>query len=688
MNRILAGALILGVCAFEAFSQQSPDNNAWKGRLYCLAAWAKNANPEEPKSLQEAFLGATSLLPREIPGLQPLSFAVDTESEEARRWFGQGLACLHLLWEEEAERAFRAVVTADPECAMGYWGLAMVNFDRSGRAAWFARMARGKLRPQTPAAVRSWVEALARFCEDSESDLESRLLRFASELEDLSLADPEDVETKALYLRQLVLNSYRGGLQLRSLSAVDRLAAEIADADPGHPSGVSRLFLWMNQKPRHLRDKGLLRPGADLLPQWRFLSEAQAAAGQWEEGTESLLKAVNHGLQQRSAWFEQPILLPGFDETVEVSAQNLSRLGRVEDSLRLARAMVSQPMPAAVAASDDPRVFAATAYARGLRVYAQTCVEHGLLDRLAKFEEELPLHPAASPEATSLHAEISALAAGDGGAAPEWLSAEGRVARFLRAGKTDAAAAIMEDLSAEYRTSFLARALDILQHQQGGRIKEAMYGFDSIFRAAAAGSDSPLRNAQGFVNLAKLRQIEGSWELAPTSAAGRVRSSAAQVAERYRAGFPVGPDFSLPDGNSSNVQLADYRGKPVLVTFFLGAGCLQCVEQLHTFLPLAPEFEEAGIELVAVSSDPVEILQFTLAEERKGQKAIPFRIVSDSGLETFRRYFVYNEFEKRPVHGTFLLDGEGKVRWSTTANEPFMKPRWLLQESRRLLSAD
>ena len=136
------------------------------------------------------------------------------------------------------------------------------------------------------------------------------------------------------------------------------------------------------------------------------------------------------------------------------------------------------------------------------------------------------------------------------------------------------------------------------------------------------------------------------------------------------------------------MSLAEYRGKPVLVIFFLGAGCLQCVEQLHTFLPLAPQFEEAGISLVAVSSDPVEILQFTLAEERKGQKAIPFRILSDSGLEAFRRYFVFNEFEKRPVHGTFLVDADGKVRWSTTDNEPFMKPGWLLEESKRLLSAD
>ena len=97
-NRAVLAAAALAATTVAVFGQKTPDNNAWKGRLYCLAAWAKNANPEEPKSIQEAFLGATALLPREIPGLQPLTFAVDTGSEEARRWFGQGLACLHLLW--------------------------------------------------------------------------------------------------------------------------------------------------------------------------------------------------------------------------------------------------------------------------------------------------------------------------------------------------------------------------------------------------------------------------------------------------------------------------------------------------------------------------------------------------------------------------------------------------------------
>ncbi|NNM30067.1 MAG: hypothetical protein HKO57_11130, partial [Akkermansiaceae bacterium] len=479
LTRSLA-AVVLAAAAPASFGQADGDNNAWKGRLYCLAAWAKSANPEEPQSVQEAFLDGPVLRPREIPGVDALVFPADTESELARKWFGQGLSCLHLLWDEEAERAFRAVVEIDPECAMAYWGLAMVNADRPGRAAYFARMAKGKLRPATGPQVRGMVGVLARFYDDPGGDLGPRLERLASGFEDLAIAAPNDVESKALYLRQLVLNSYRGGLELRSRWAVDRIAAEIAAAAPAHPSSCQRLFLWMNEKPGYLVDRGLLAPqrlaGPAVVPEWRFLAEAQLAAGQWEDGAESLLRAVDAAVRHRAAWFDRPIVDPGFHENVEVLAETLSRLGRVEEALGLARAMVAQPVPSA--ARDG---FAGTAYARGMRLYAQTCLEHNLPARLATMEKDLPLHPVPTPADAALRREIAALAAGSVGNAG-WLSPEAALAGLVAAAKPEAAAAQFAAMPENRRRAFLPRALEILHHQQAGRTKEAMQGFDNAFR--------------------------------------------------------------------------------------------------------------------------------------------------------------------------------------------------------------
>lgn len=50
---------------------------------------------------------------------------ITTQSKEAQRWFDQGLNHLHGFWHLEAYRAFKQVIKQDPNCAMGYWGLAM-----------------------------------------------------------------------------------------------------------------------------------------------------------------------------------------------------------------------------------------------------------------------------------------------------------------------------------------------------------------------------------------------------------------------------------------------------------------------------------------------------------------------------------------------------------------------------------
>ena len=39
-----------------------------------------------------------------------------------------------------------------------------------------------------------------------------------------------------------------------------------------------------------------------------------------------------------------------------------------------------------------------------------------------------------------------------------------------------------------------------------------------------------------------------------------------------------------------------------------------------------------------------------------------------------------------PLHGTFLVDRDGKVRWQDVGYEPFSDLKFLLNESKRLLA--
>ena len=120
--------------------------------------------------------------------------------------------------------------------------------------------------------------------------------------------------------------------------------------------------------------------------------------------------------------------------------------------------------------------------------------------------------------------------------------------------------------------------------------------------------------------------------------------------------------------------------------FYLGFGCLHCAEQLQAFAPQTKAFEDAGFNLVAISTDDLDGLQQSLDNYKDGD--FPFPLVSDVGLEVFKKYRVYDDFEGQPLHGTFVIDPAGLVRWQDISYEPFMDHEFVLAEAQRLLGLD
>jgi alkyl hydroperoxide reductase subunit AhpC len=108
-------------------------------------------------------------------------------------------------------------------------------------------------------------------------------------------------------------------------------------------------------------------------------------------------------------------------------------------------------------------------------------------------------------------------------------------------------------------------------------------------------------------------------------------------------------------------------------------------------VPLAPEFEGAGISIVAVSTDSLPGLAQSLATAKSmaagtGAAGYPFPLVSDESMGVFKSYRAFDDFEGKPLHGTFLVDAAGLVRWQDVSAEPFTDVHFLLRESKRLLA--
>jgi peroxiredoxin len=107
---------------------------------------------------------------------------------------------------------------------------------------------------------------------------------------------------------------------------------------------------------------------------------------------------------------------------------------------------------------------------------------------------------------------------------------------------------------------------------------------------------------------------------------------------------------------------------------------------LQKFAPLKDQFSQAGISIVAVSSDDPAGLKLAIGNFEGGK--FPLTLLSNDKLDVFQQFRCFDDFENKPLHGTFVIDAQGRVRWQDISYEPFMDPTFVLNEARRLMTHD
>ena len=121
------------------------------------------------------------------------------------------------------------------------------------------------------------------------------------------------------------------------------------------------------------------------------------------------------------------------------------------------------------------------------------------------------------------------------------------------------------------------------------------------------------------------------------------------------------PDFSLPDADRQVVSLAELRGAPVLVVFYPFAFSGTCTGELCQLRDELSAYTDAGVRVVAISTDP------TFALKAFGEKeGFGFALLSDFWPHgaTAQTYGVFNDKAGMALRGTFLVDAEGKVAFA------------------------
>ena len=118
------------------------------------------------------------------------------------------------------------------------------------------------------------------------------------------------------------------------------------------------------------------------------------------------------------------------------------------------------------------------------------------------------------------------------------------------------------------------------------------------------------------------------------------------------------PEFTLPDQDKQVVSLADLRGTPVLLVFYPFAFSGLCTGELCQLRDELAAYTDAGVRVLAISTDPV----FSLRAFRE-KEGFDFPLLSDFWPHgaVARAYGVFNQRAGMALRATFLLDGEGVV---------------------------
>ena len=126
------------------------------------------------------------------------------------------------------------------------------------------------------------------------------------------------------------------------------------------------------------------------------------------------------------------------------------------------------------------------------------------------------------------------------------------------------------------------------------------------------------------------------------------------------------PEFSLPDQDKQVVSLAELRGAPVLVVFYPFAFSGICTGELCQLRDELDAYTGAGVQVVAVSTDPT----FSL-KAFKAQEGYEFPLLSDFWPHgaTAQAYGVFNDKAGMAVRGTFLVAADGTIAFAEV-NQP------------------
>ena len=670
-----------------------------------------------------------------LKGIGSVDFRITCQQAQTQQYFNQGIALLHGNESRAADRSFYQACRIEPSHPMTWWGLSAANLENRPLAAFYVARA-VQLQEAASDREKMWISALNSYLDSGTSEIDRRMFLVTS-LDRIVTQYPDDLEACAFLARQFVQNR-EAGLPIPLTSSADLMMEHVLRHNPAHPVRHCKLLLWEGVQPeRALRSAEYVR--RELPSATRIQTAAGRVLSRLDRHDDALAcfeasaLAAGEVIQRDRSL---PTEIGGFVENTGLRIDQLALAGRLNEAAMLARQLIEMPDP------ESPHPVTATITntlpAHGMRMLRPlapalrpTAIgQQKLLDLFADYgcwQELLELEHRNYFQSTDreiqlrrMHAvglahfsrrdaaaiavqirELQDLQTGLGQSATS-------VGRAIQPTQIEAAIRELQTCESSVRNEHRIPAETIPSQRLAGlfpglldRETAAKLLTESVTRprSAALGLNKfRLLNSVGQSDaaVASLHELKRQFpqldaDLIPNRDA-EARVGISLSAPTATTSSPtwqprIAPELKLPDRHGAVLSLESFRGKRVVLVFYLGAGCPHCIEQLRTFAPQKESYEQAGLTVIAISTDSVAGLQNTFQVAGAGE-AIPFLLVSDEKLSAFRDFGAFDTRDNEPLHGTFLINPQGRIVWHNIRREPFMATSSLLDEARRVFSLD
>lgn len=684
-----------------------------------------------------AFDAGPRTKPYKMDGIGMAEFPITHKNPEVQQWFNQGNTLLHHFWDYEAERAFRWALKLEPDNAMVYWGLARATGgDRSREFIREAAKRKGSVTEREQLYIES-LEALSLSptLRDRDWTPDEARRESAKILETICVKYPQDLEARAL-LAYMNMGESRYG--------VERIVREVLEKNPNHPGAHHyRIHNWNYHEPEQALDScekyGRIAPASGHA--LHMPGHVYATVGMWHEAGISMDAATRVEKRNMRERMTFPFNHWNYGHNRAYLAYIQEQMGMAEAAISGARQLIDAPLDP-IANADSPystHSQGITAMVRALvkferwkelldpksipwreiymdrmnSAYAETRARLGLGDtdqaerayeRHSKLAEELEKNAGWKRVHEIQSLELRGRLALANGKPLDGLTLLGQAAeRQFQMQKEDNdppkyPELLYNALGREYlarkspalavesfrksltlvRSDIFALAGLVEAHHALGQSKEAEAAMAQLLFTSA--------NADPNLSLLAKARATGVTAAAADASPRKQRNYSQTALEQFGPAawepFPA-PKLAATSAEGKPATLDEFKGKNVILVFYLGRECLHCMNQLKTLQSKSETWQSENAVVVAVSPNRPEETR----EAAQSARLDSIRFLADPARENARAFLAYDDFEEMEIHATILVDRRGRVHWASMGGEPFDKMDFLEKQLKRMNAA-